>query len=579
MPDEYSINQPDAEGFPMIVRAAREGREDVVHQLLMNNANVEASHTESQTTALHEASKIGHEKIISILARRGSSLDRVDSHGMSALHYSATMGNLGAARVLSSNGATVDVKGPNGQTPLHLAAAAAGEDLVALLIEQKANQNALDSTHKTPLHLSAARGNERICSILLDHGAQPDLRDAQSKTAIQVAAKAGNVKVVELLRQRSNLKVMDHDSLIAFYTAVESGQVRMAESFLDQGLSLKNLKADSYKPATLAARSGSIAMLDLMISRKCRLRSKDPNNWTALHYACHYGNTLIAQRLLEKHLSGKATTSKKETPLLLAVKAGHLTIVEMLLSNRSAALSSKDSEGQEPLHHAIRSGRLDIVNLLLANKASISNENHYGWRPIHIACAYGHQSILQELISCGASIEEKLCDTNFKKDHTHFAVENGYSAEARWPYVSSRPLHLSIEFGHNDITRFLVSSGAKIESTCSEGWRPLHHAGFNANLEIVELLISMNAHVHARTHADETAITLLNHRSRDEVSELNRQRVQKLLGDVMSMKQKQVMDGLRGVLKFKAKTGRDKEGAMKAVRLASTVLGDKARSW
>ena len=577
--NELDINQPDAEGFPMIVRAAREGQEDVVHQLLLSNANVEAAHTRSQSTALHEASKMGHEKIINILVRRGSSLDRVDSNGMSALHHSVSWGNLEAAKLLSSNGATIDVKGPNDQTPLHLAAGASKEDLVALLIEQKADQNALDSTRKTPLHLSAARGDTKICNILLDHGAQPDLRDAHSKTAIQLAAGAGNVEVVELLRKHSNLKVTDHGSLIAFYTAVESGQVRTAESFLNQGLSLKNLKADSYKPATLAAKSGSIAMLDLMISHKCRLKAKAPNDWTALHYACHLGSMPITQRLLEKDLSGKATTSKKETPLLLAVKAGHLALVELLLRNKSAALNTKDNEGQEPLHHAIRSGRSDIVHLLLSSNASISGENNYGWRPIHIACAYGHLNIVQQLISGGASIEEKLNDTDFKREHTHHTVENGYSAEARWPYVSSRPLHLSIEFGHNDVARFLISSGAKIESTCSEGWRPLHHAGFHANLEMVELLISLNAHVHARTNADETALTLLYHRGHEEVSELDRQRVQKLLGDTMSMKQRQVMDGLRGVLKFKAKTGRDKEVAMKAVKLASSVLGDKAKSW
>ena len=573
------INQPDAEGYPMIVRAAREGQEDVVYQLLSENANIEIAHTRSQSTALHEAAFTGNENIVNMLIRRGSSLDRVDSNGMSALHKSVSSGSLGVTMVLLKNGATVDVKGPDNKTPLHLAAQASNEDLVALLIEQTADHNALDASHRTPLHLAAGRGNKSICNLLLDHGAQPDLRDIHSKTAIQVAAEAGKIGVVELLRQRCNLKVTDHGSLVAFYTAVGSGQVPTAKWFLDQGLSLKNLKGDSYKPVTLAARSGNIAMLDLMIANKCRLKDKSPHEWTALHYSCNNGNEMITQRLLEKDLSGKATTLRKETPLLLAVKAGHLAIIELLLRNKAAALSTKDGDGQEPLHHAIRMGRLDIVNLLLSNKVSVSSENNFGWKPIHIACAYGHLGIVQALISHGASLEEKLNDTDFKKEHTHYAVENGYWAEARLPYVSSRPLHIASEFGHNDIARFLISSGARIEATCSEGWRPLHHASFAANPETVELLISMNAHVHAKTNADETALTLLYHRSHDEVSEVDRQRVQKLLGDAMSMKQKQVMDGLRGVLKFKAKTGRDKEGALKAVKLASSVLGDKAKSW
>ena len=102
-------------------------------------------------------------------------------------------------------------------------------------------------------------------------------------------------------------------------------------------------------------------------------------------------------------------------------------------------------------------------------------------------------------MNLGASIEEKLGTTDYKKAETHSLVDSGYWAEAHWPFPGSMPLHLAIEFGRGDVVRFLLSKGIRVDSACGEGWRPLHLAAFNASPATVGMLLQMNAYPHAVT--------------------------------------------------------------------------------
>lgn len=111
-PMDCDINKPDGECFPLIIRAARDGLEDMVRKLLVSNANIEACQTETKRNALSEASKLGHDKIVNLLIRRGCSLDHIDADSMTALHHATVEAHLGVTKHLSANKASIDMKGP-----------------------------------------------------------------------------------------------------------------------------------------------------------------------------------------------------------------------------------------------------------------------------------------------------------------------------------------------------------------------------------------------------------------------------------------------------------------------------------
>lgn len=167
---------------------------------------------------------------------------------------------------------------------------------------------------------------------------------------------------------------------------------------------------------------------------------------------------------MDNDLSIKATIKTRETPLILAVKGGHFAATDVLLRGKGVSqVKTEDFREQQPLHHAARIGNVSIAKLLLSHKADVHAENSFGWRPLHLAIAYGHIAMVELLLDAGAPIEGKLGKSSVTRNETHNMVANRQWAEARWPYPDSRPVHLAIEYGRDDIAQLLLNKGAKIE--------------------------------------------------------------------------------------------------------------------
>ena len=77
-----------------------------------------------------------------------------------------------------------------------------------------------------------------------------------------------NNLVVGQLLDRSGYKPKDQNFQTAFFAVIETGNTRIAETFLTEGISCQALKNDAHKPAVLAATSGNLAMLDLVTKNK-----------------------------------------------------------------------------------------------------------------------------------------------------------------------------------------------------------------------------------------------------------------------------------------------------------------------
>lgn len=585
-PAQFDINKPGPNGFPLLVRAASDGLGEMVEKLLASGAHIEALHTETKRNALIEASVQGHSEIVDLLLDHRCLLQHLDSQHMGALHHAAQMGHLLVAKALLDRGAAVDIQTWNGLTPLYLASRAAHANMVMLLLQRQANVNARDASQQTALHVAASRGFPNVCNSLLDYGAQSESRDSKSKTPMQLAIVAEHREVVDLLLSRSTLRPTDTNFLTAFFDAIETGHVRMVESFFDRGATLKGLKDDAYKPATLAAKSGNPEMVTLMLRHKAKFKEKDGKGWTALHFAAHHGHALVVEHLSDREIPSKATTAKKETSLHLAVAASHFGAVDCLLRGKGeSCVTSKDSRGEEPLHQASRAGNNDIVNLLFSHKANTNAENGFGWKPLHIAIAYGNAAMVEQLVNLGASIEERLGTTDYRKSETHSLVENGYWAEAHWPFPGSKPLHIAIEFGRDEIARFLLSKGAKVDSACGEGWRPLHLAAFSASRATVEMLLQSNAYPHAITALarSRTPLDLVRHRSQLQSlpgiapSEADRLRVQECLHAAMASVPKRSQEQWKQMKVIAGKGPDEKSENLRAVAIAMEVTGKGRR--
>ena len=578
---------------PPLVKAACHGRGASVEKILARGEPKNAVHPETKRTALIEAAEKGYFHIVELLLDHGCSTKCRDSWGMTALHHAAQNGSLLVAKALLSHGAAASTPASTGLTPLHLATWVQNSNMVALLLERGADVSALDTLQRTALHVAASCGLTDICNTLVDYGANTESRDGNLKTPLQLSIEAQYFDTSELLLSLSELRPTDPAFVSAFFAAVEVGHLQMVDSFIRKGATFNSLQGDAYKPIIFATKSGNPDMVELMVRNQAKIKERDEKGWTALHYAAHYGYIGLIERFADKEIPTNVTTFKKETPLHLAIRVSNLTATDTLLRGQGrSCVFSTDSYSQEPLHHAVRVRNTDIVSLLISNGANVSSKNAFGWKPLHIAVAYGSLPIVTHLINHGASIEDRLSPTNLKQSQTLSYIEDGHWAEARWPFPGSKPLHLAIEFGHDDIARYLIDHGAKIDSTCSEGWRPLHLAAFTSSLPMVEHLLATGAYPHAVTDTlrQRTPLDISKFRSRaaplpintarpittPPSNEADAARVWWLLNEAMASTPKKANEIWKKQIKvFAGKGPEEKWECLKAACVAENVVGLK----
>ncbi|KAI9697471.1 MAG: Ankyrin repeat domain-containing protein 44 [Bogoriella megaspora] len=456
-----------------------------------------------------------------------------------------------------------------GTTELHEAAKGLDVAQVTDLIEQGADVNARDSRERTPLHYAACSSVE-VCISLLAAGAQLDRRDANTKKPLFLASEAGQHEIVGLFISRGIDKKDIEAAKPSVFIAIENGHVETARNFVNAGFSFKKLKKDSYKPAALAAKSGSIPMLEFVLDNKASVKEKDEEGRTALHIAAENGRADSIPLLLERGASIKAKTCNEETALHFAVKSGDFSTVEALLKPKNGPINEKDKRFEEDaLQLATRSGHVGMFNNLVAGGARLTTQNAFDWQTIHIAAAYGHTSLVSQILSNNdVSVESKIGSPSVKQS-TAALVEQGYVIEAHFPYAGSRPLHLAAEFGHTETAMHLIQCGAKVDVPCSSGWRPLHHAAFTCNAALTSSLLAAGASATARTNQNKTPLDLGFRGNGEGFTEEARIQVQRLLQDAMPAKSEGFSLGsMRNALRISRNSVDDKEKKIRAVAQA-----------
>jgi ankyrin repeat protein len=477
----------ESSACPALIQAVRKNDEDLLRSLLEQGADTDAQDQDTACTALMEAARLSRREMCRRLLQSGSRLSQKDLEG------------------------------------------------------------------RTALHMAASRDDAIVCRMLLDAGAQVSICDQQNRTPLRLAAQSGSHEAVACLLEvipASKATTNDPEITSAFFEAVRLGDIATAQEFIVKHIDLKSIK-DTPKLAAYASQSGSIQILNLVLTQKGSLKAVGPNGLTVLHHAAQHGHPAMIEHLLSKGVSWKAQTKKrKETALHLAIAANQPSAALSLIQHKDAKVTTSDSENQEPIHVATRNGCFPTVTALLSHGAKLKTTNSYGWSPPLIAAAYGHAALMATFITHGIDLEDRLSSPSFKPaKKTNEAAQRGYWAEIRWPHEGARALHLAIEFGHVEMAKLLLAAGAKADNAPdSQRWQPLHYASFNCEPEIVELLLDRGCSPHATTQDGNTPLGLGFREHGLVVSEDAKARVRYLLQEASSKRQK---SGLAQVLQFR----------------------------
>uniref|UniRef100_A0A336L5G5 CSON003381 protein n=1 Tax=Culicoides sonorensis TaxID=179676 RepID=A0A336L5G5_CULSO len=204
-----------------------------------------------------------------------------------------------------------------------------------------------------------------------------------------------------------------------------------------------------------------------------------------------------------------------------------------IIADRTIDVDSEtDSNHDTALTLACAGGHEELVELLLDRGANIEHRDKKGFTPLILASTAGHAKVVEILINRKAELEaqsERTKDTPLslacsggRYEVVELLLKQGANKEHR--NVSDyTPLSLAASGGYVNIIKMLLNHGAEINSRTGSklGISPLMLAAMNGHTPAVRLLLDMGSDINAQIETNRnTALTLACFQGRHEVVSL-----------------------------------------------------------
>lgn len=222
---------------PAIVQATRDGNKDKVAEALKSGADIEATESSSQRTALHFAADKGDVDMVKILLAAKANPNAPDRTGRSPLTIAANNKHAEVLKLLIGAGGNIELRDQMGGTPVLWAAGLGSPDTVKILVDAGANPNVVDRQGMTPLIWAASVGKPDVVEYLIAKGADVKAKDTiASETALIRAVRTGSPDSVKiLLKNGADLSTRNNQNMTPFLVACYSGDLTKIKMLIDAG--------------------------------------------------------------------------------------------------------------------------------------------------------------------------------------------------------------------------------------------------------------------------------------------------------------------------------------------------------
>ena len=425
--------------------------------------------------------------------------------GSSALLWLARVDDLEMARLLIQAGADATRPNSYGVTPLYLACSNGNADMIRLLLDAGADPNGPDPTGEMPLMTAARIGDPAAVGVLLDYGAIVDAKDPEfQQTALMIAVRENHTPVVQMLVEGRHADVNARtrigrtppwvlpNSVPGFghgIGIVRGGLPERGSRYLTPG---------GLTPLLYAARDGRLESARILVKAGATLEQVDANSITPLLMAIANNHIDVARFLIEQGAQVNVSDWYGRTPLWAAVEARNMDVDNATFEN---------GVDREPI--------LDLIKILLARDAdpnprlketppirrqmlritgSLAWVDFTGQTPFLTASLAGDLTVMRLLLEYGAdpyiptfggtTALMAAAGINWVVDQTYDegsealldAVKLCWGLGMDVNAVNSMGLtavHGAANRGSDDIIRFLVEKGARLDVKDNEGRTPL----------------------------------------------------------------------------------------------------------
>jgi ankyrin repeat protein len=444
-----------------LVEAARRNDATAVRTQLEQGADANARAPDN-TTALHYAVYNDDLALVERLIAAGADVNAVNDYGSTPLSEAAVVGNAQVIERLVAAGAEVDALGKDGQTALMILARGNNVEAARVLLENGAEVDKQEAwREQTALIWAAAQKQPEMIKLLLEHGADPNARSKPTDWQRQVSG------------ERRRL-YRPFGALTALLYAAREGCVECARALVEGGADIDLTGYRNVSPLGMALQNWHFDTAAYLVEAGASLDTWDWWGRTPLYLAVDM-NTLTAAGRYDLPSTDK-TTALELVEMILARGANPDIQIKILPPYRESSDRGCDSmltTGATPLLRAAKTFDVDSMKLLLAHGARLDLPNREGVTPIMAAAGYGSVecdirgygpgiphytqpgvseasiAALQILIDAGANLDDR--STGGRRG----AGQTALFGAAFW--------------GWNDVVKFLVDKGAKIDIADPEG--------------------------------------------------------------------------------------------------------------
>uniref|UniRef100_A0AAR2IMT2 Ankyrin repeat domain 52 n=1 Tax=Pygocentrus nattereri TaxID=42514 RepID=A0AAR2IMT2_PYGNA len=401
-----------SKGYSPVHYAAAHGNKQSLELLLVMSFNTSGDAESCGPVSPLHLAEAGHWECVNVLVESGVCVDVCDTVGRSVtpLMLAVLGGHIDCVHLLLDQGACPNKRDRRGRTALQRAVSLITTDYVFNVVHIVSQTLCfIDS------RVSALLGWEDCVTALLSHNASILSRDAQGRTPVHLAASCGHAEILSSLLSGAD-HTNPHDQITDRH---------------------------GFTPAHWAAYHGHEDCLEVVLELKpCSIQEGNP--FTPLHCALINGHSGSAEMLLNSSFGASLVNARdaKEryvTPLHAASVAEDVAGLQLVL-RMGADINAVDLSGRSALMVAADKGRSGAVALLLHRaKADLSLLDENRNTALHLACS-------------------KICFKGWR----HFCSV----------ILSSRPLHIAARNGLATVVQALLSRGATVLAVDEEGHTP-----------------------------------------------------------------------------------------------------------
>ncbi len=293
------------------------------------------------------------------LLESGCDLNLVADDGSTALHCAARAGQTDVVRLLLDKSASLNHRNSNGNSPLMEAALGKNPDCILVLLKAGATTSMFEpgrymSYTKTYfVDLVSQLGNaEVIKSVLQEKATEPEyVRSSKVRALAAAAARAGDTTILELLLE-SDAEVFENPS-----------------NFL-QRQDESSISCKRHGPLWYAVLNGHLEATNLLLRPTASYSGANVATLPSrlLRFAARKGYPdvcTVVLRTMTRLYSNEMIAWEFKNALQEAVKNGHLSLFQALVTHENAPLASKNDDSDENIRTAFWRGHLNMIQYLL----------------------------------------------------------------------------------------------------------------------------------------------------------------------------------------------------------------------